>query len=147
MRLWEVQIHAPLLFKYSMNVNEIKWINRISKIYLRNESTGNNFFVYRGINKKGLIIASRRVAHCCKCFPFFFSIDTSINFKNIRFISYHLIFSSNFRGFFSVHFNKEIDHSNSYERRIISNFWRRRDTYMYNVTIQFLVDAKITLIF
>ena len=43
--------------------------------------------------KKGRkIAASMRVAHCCRSFPFFFSVDTSINRKNIRFISYHLIF-------------------------------------------------------
>ena len=63
------------------------------------------------------------VGHCCKSFPFFFSVDTSIIRKNIRIISYHLIFISIS--------NKEIDHSNSYKHRIISNF----DTY--DVTKQF----------
>ena len=44
--------------------------------------------------KKGRKTASMRVAHCCNSFPFFFSVDTSINRTNIRFISYHLIFNA-----------------------------------------------------
>ena len=63
-----------------------------SDVDLRNES--NIFSVDRGTNNKGGKTASMRVAHCCRCFQFFFSVDTSINQKNIRFISYHLIFTS-----------------------------------------------------
>ena len=32
-----------------------------------------------------ICINARSVAHCCKSFPSYFSVDTSINRKNIRF--------------------------------------------------------------
>ena len=84
------------------------------------------FSVDRGINKKRTENCINEHSALLQKFSILFSVDTSINLKNIKFISYHLI---------SFHFNKEIDHSNSYKRRIISDFWRHRDTY--EVTIQF----------
>ena len=52
--------------------------------------------------KKGRKTASMRVAYCCKPFPFF-SVDTSIHRKNIRFISCYLIFFAfNIENFFKA---------------------------------------------
>ena len=66
-------------------------------------------------------------------FSVLFSVDTSINRKNIRFTSHHLIFIS-FQ-------QKKIDHCQSYKRRIISTF----DFVEKHMTSQysFSVDAKI----
>ena len=65
-------------------------------------------------------------------FSVLFSVDTSINRKNIRFIFHHLI---------SFHFNKKIDDCNSYKRRIILTL----DFVEKHMTSQlsFSVDAKI----
>ena len=60
---------------------------------LRNES--NIFSVDRGFKlstKQGRKTASMRVEHCCRSFPFFFRLIPWSTEKNIRFISYHLIF-------------------------------------------------------
>ena len=73
---------------------------------LRNQS--NNFSVDRGINQKRTENCINEHSALLQKFSVLFSIDTSINLKNIRFISYHLI-------------NNETDHSNSYKRRIIFN--------------------------
>ena len=88
----------------------------------------NKSIIYRLIEvstKKG------RVAHFCKIFLFFFRL---IPRSTEKILDLFLIIS------FSFHFSKEINHSNSYKRRIISNFWRRRDTY--GVTIQFFGWCK-----
>ena len=87
--------------------------------------------------KKGRKTAWLRVAHCCKSCPFFFSVDTSIKRKNIRFFSYRLIFI--------VFQQRKNDHSNSFKRRIISILWRCRDTY--DVTIMFFGWCKNRLNF
>ena len=67
---------------------------QLNKKDLRNES--NIFFrlIEVSTKKKGRKTASMRVAHCCRRFPFFFSVDNSINRKINRFISYHLIFNA-----------------------------------------------------
>ena len=44
--------------------------------------------------KNGRKTVSMRVAHCYKGFSFFFSVDTSINRKNITILPFHLIFIS-----------------------------------------------------
>ena len=70
--------------------------------------------------------ASMRVAHC-----FNFAVVTSINRENIIFSSYHLIF---------ILFQRRNILALIYKRRIISNFWQRRDTD--DVTIQFFGWCK-----
>ena len=57
---------------------------------LRNES--NIFSVDRGINQKRTENCINARGALLQKFSVFFSVDTSIIRKNIRFISYHLIF-------------------------------------------------------
>ena len=66
-----------------------------------------------------------------------FPVDRGINRKNIRFISYNLIFS--------FHFKKEIGHSNSYKCKIMSAF----DVVEIHMTSQkrFKLMQKFTSIF
>ena len=74
-----------------------------------------NVILFRFIkvsNKKGRKTASIRVAHVCKSFPFFLWLIPRSTEK-----IYETYFLS-----FNFHFNKEIDYSNSYKRRIISNY-------------------------
>ena len=70
---------------------------------------------FGGINQK---TASMRVAHCCKCFPFFFRLIPRLTEKK----TIDLVFSV-------------FQQRNRFKRRFISIFWRRRDTY--DVKIQF----------
>ena len=103
---------------------------KIYNKYLRNES--NIFSVDRGINQKRTENCINARSALLQKFSVLFSVDTSINRKNIKFISYHLIFNS-------------FQQRNSYKHRIISNFWRRGDTY--DVTIQFFGRCKNQLNF
>ena len=50
------------------------------------------FSVDRSINQSGRKTASMCIAHYCKGFPSFFSVDTSIDQLNIRFICNYLVF-------------------------------------------------------
>ena len=65
--------------------------------------------------------------HCILIF-FYNMIEVSTK-KGRKTASMHVVFRSFFGGY-----NKEVSHSMSYKRRIMSNFCRRRDTY--DVTIQ-----------
>ena len=101
--------------------------------YLRNES--NIFSVDRGINQKRTENCINARSALLQKFSILFSVETSIIRKNIKFISYHLIFIS----------FQQWNQSTFFKRRIISNFWRCRDTF--DVKIQYFGWCKIHLNF
>ena len=90
---------------------------------LRNES--NIFSVDGGINQKRTENCINACSALLQMFSVLFTVDTLINWKYIRLISYHLIF---------IAFQETKIQFSPFKCRIF-DFWRWRDTY--NVTIIF----------
>ena len=85
-RFYWFSILVKVLFEFFAHLSwKLKWA-------LRNES--NIFSVDRGINQKRTENCINARSALFQKFSAIFSVDTSINWKNIRFISYHLIFIS-----------------------------------------------------
>ena len=81
-------------------------------INLRNDS--NIFPVDQGINQKRMENCVNAPSELLQKFSILFSVDTWINWKNIRLISYHFIFS--------LPLDIKNYHSKPFKCRVISNF-------------------------
>ena len=95
--------HSYLVFHHSLHWNEWQFCDDVTvdfafdNLLVLKNLVEMNLIFFRLIEvwtKKGRKTASMRVAHCCRSFPFFFRLIPRSTEKNIRFISYQLIFIS-----------------------------------------------------